>query len=209
MVTSQLYKSYSTQIAKLFCVNDPNKVLCEASLINRLNTYLDDYTYPYFLAKLNSGRQYITNLEQFQNKGFRIVLTDLITGDRVTAWWEVPYNMPYYGILPGKLLSHQYNIISANKTFNAENKSDIRITHNPVKATYGITFVPSQVPGYNPPQNNPPGNDPPGIKIIPNQTPATEPTKTGLNFDFGEILSNPILLIGGGIALYLLLKDKF
>lgn len=205
MVNSPLYKSYSREIAKLFCKDDSNKVLCEAGIISRLNTYLNDFTYPYFLSKLNSGRQYITQLEAFQNKGFRIVLTDLITGDRSTAWWDIPYNYPYLGQLPGKLLAHQYNIISENKTFTEANKSDVRITHNPTKQTYGLTFVPQQVPGYTPPTG---GGTPGGgtINITPDPVqPSMIPSETG--FDFTGLLENPIVLIAAGVALFFLLKD--
>jgi hypothetical protein len=213
MVTKTTYKNYSNQIAKLFCKDDLNKVLCEASIINRLNNFLDDYTYPYFLAKLNSGRQYIINLEQFQNKGFRIVLTDLITGERQTAWWDIAYNLPYLSKLPGKLLNHQFNIISANKTFTEADKTDYRITWNPLKANYGITFVPSQVPGYNPPGGGGGGYVPPGggggggIQITPGEVPGVNvPAMSG--FDFGELLKNPIVLIGAGLAAYFLLIKK-
>ena len=146
MVTNPLYKNYSRQIAKLFCSEDQNKVLCEASIEGRLNTFLDDITYPIFLSKLNSGRQYVTTVEQLQNKGFRIVIVDLITGERATAWWDHSWNLPYLSKIPTIFLSHQFNIISANKTFNDENKYDVRITWNPIKATYGITFVPQQPP---------------------------------------------------------------
>jgi len=215
MVTNNTYKNYSRQIAKLFCSDQENKILCEASITERLNTFLDDYTYPYFLAKLNSGRQYITNLEQFQNKGFRIVLVDLITGERVTAWWNIEYNLPYYSKLPGKLLSHQFNIISANKTFDQSNASDIRITWNPTKTNYGITFVPVSVPGYTPPGGGGGGYTPPGggggggIQITPNPPNQNPSLPNETNFDLKEFLNNPMVLIGGGLLLfYFLMKDK-
>lgn len=211
MVTKSIYKTYSNQIAKLFCKDDPNKILCEASIIQRLNTYLDDYTYPYFIAKINSGRIYITNAENFKDYGFRIVITDIITGERSTAWWELPYKYPYLSKIPGKLLQHQFNIISQNKTFTESDKSDIRITWNPLKPAYGITYVPQQVPGYTPPSITPGGGGGTGgggqIQVIPgsNTTPIQTPDPGGI--DFGSLLSNPIVLIGGGLVLYLLLKD--
>lgn len=211
MVTNPTYKNYSTQIAKLFCKEDTNKILCEAGIIERLNTYLDNNTYPVFLAKLNSGRIYITNAENFKDYGFRIVITDIITGERSTAWWEVPYKYPYLSKIPGKLLQHQFNIISQNKTFSETDKSDIRITWNPIKPAYGITYVPQQVPGYTPPSIIPGGNGGGGggqIQIIPTQKPTTPvqtPDPGGI--DFSSLLSNPIVLIGGGLVLYLLLKD--
>jgi len=212
MVTNQTYKNYSSQIAALFCDGQENVPLCKASIIQRLNTYLDDYTYPYFLAKLPSGRQYITNLEAFQNKGFRIVITDLITGVRETAWWEIPYNYPYLGKLPGKLLQHQFNIISANKTFTEADKSDYRITFNPIKTSYGITFVPPNVGGGGTPGGGggTPGGGTPGGggQIIP--TPAQQqpsmPGETG--FDIKTLLENPLVLIGGAVLLFFLMKDK-
>jgi hypothetical protein len=211
MVTNSTYKSYSNQIAKHFCKDDPNKILCEAAIINRLNSFLDDYTYPYFLAKLNQGRQYITELQNFQNKGFRIVITDLISGEQVSAWWDIPYNYPYLGQLPGKLLSHNFNIISANKTFNEANKSDVRITWNPTKPTYGITFVPQQVPGYNPPSGGgstyvPPGSGGGGVVITPDPVQQVSPSGNE-GFDVGELLKNPIVLIGGAVVLYFILKE--
>ncbi len=207
MVTNNTYKNYSRQIAKLFCSDQENKIICEASITERLNTFLDDYTYPYFLAKLNSGRIYITNLENFQNKGFRIVLVDLITGERQTAWWDIEYNMPYYGKLPGKLLRHSYNVISANKLFTQSDATDVRITWNPTKTNYGITFVPVQVPGYTPPGSTP-GNNPPGIQIVPNPPVQTPSSPVNTEFNFDDLLSNPLVLIGGGVLLFFLLKDK-
>lgn len=210
MVINQTYKNYSSQIAELFCKDQQNKSLCKASLTERLNTFLDDYTYPYFLSKLNSGRTYITNLEAFQNKGFRIVVTDLITGDRATAWWNIDFNYPYLSKLPGILLQHNFNIISANKTFSELNKSDVRITYNPLKPSYGITFVPGSVgQGNGTPGGGVPGGTPGGgnISITPNQPAANPAVQSG--FDFSSLLSNPAVLIGGGIVLYLLFKDKF
>jgi len=207
MVSNSLYKSYCNQIAKLFCVENSNKVLCEASLSSRLIQYLDDATFPYFLAKLESGRQYITNVEQLQNKGFRIVVTDLITGLRQTAWWDHAWNLPYLSKIPSIMLSHQFNIISANKTFDNENWSDFRITHNPIKKNYGITFIPNTPPGYVPPGGGggyvPPGGGGTIIKTPPTQIPAT--AASGFNFE--EILNNPIILIGAGLlAIYFIMK---
>ena len=205
MVTSPLYKSYSREIAKLFCSDQTNKILCEGSIIERLNTFLDDYTYPVFISKINSGRSYITSLEQFQDRGFRIVLIDLISGERVTAWMEIPYNYPYLSKLPGKLLSHQYNIISANKTFNEQNKSDVRITWNPVKPAYGITFIPGSL---TPPGSDPiiPGGSVPGGTIT--KTPGQTQMQTPVNnqFNFSEMFSNPIVLVGAGLLFFFLMK---
>ena len=211
MVTNPTYKNYSIQIAKHFCKDDQNKLICEASISNRLNTFLDDYTYPIFLSKLVSGRQYITGLEAFKDYGFRIVITDLITGVRETAWWEIPFKYPYLGKLPGKLLQHQYNIISANKTFSDENKEDLRITHNPIKQSYGVTFIPAQPPGYVPPGGGgsyvPPGG---GGNIIPTPLPPSNvpnvPAASG--FDIKSLLENPMVLIGIGVAAYFLLIKK-
>lgn len=205
MVTNSTYKSYSTQIAKLFCKESENKILCEAGIIERLNTYLDNNVYPVFLSKLNSGRVYVTNAENFKDYGFRIVVTDIITGDRETAWWEMPYRMPYLSKVPGKLLQHNFNIISSNKTFDDANKNDIRITWNPLKPSYGITFVPQQVPGYTPPSITPGGGGG-QIQITPTPaTPVQTPDPGGI--DFGSLLSNPLVLVGAGIVLFLLLKD--
>ena len=225
MVTKQLYKTYSTQIAKLFCKDQVNKVLCEAGIAERLNTYLDDSTYPIFLSKLGSGRMYITNLEAFQNKGFRIVLTDLITGEYATAWWTVPYNLPYYSQLKSKLESHKYYIISANKNFDGTNRSDIRITWNSVKPSYEITFVPYVPPGgggsYVPPGGGgsyvPPGGGgsyvPPGGGGLIIQKPKPDPLLPGSGsapaFDLQGILdflTNPVVLIIGGVVIFYLIK---
>jgi len=207
MVTKAQYKNYSAQIAELFCSDQTNKVLCKASITERLNTFLDDSIYPVFLSKLSEGgRVYITNLEQFQNKGFRIVLVDLITGERQTAWWTIPYNLPYYGQLPGKLQSHKYYIISNNKTFNSTNRSEIRITHNPEKLGYNLTFVPVEPPGGIP--GGTPGGTP-GGKIINSPAPniPTAPgTAPGTDLFAGFDLTT-ILLIGGvGLAAWYLLK---
>lgn len=203
MVTNSTYKNYSTQIAKLFCKEETNKILCEAGIIERLNTYLDNNSYPVFLAKLNSGRTYITNAENFKDYGFRIVITDIITGERSTAWWELPYKYPYLSKIPGKLLQHQFNIISQNKTFSESDKSDYRITWNPLKVNYGINYVPQQVPGYTPP-NIIPGGGGGQIQVTPQPaTPVQTPDPGGI----GSIFSNPIVLVGAGVVLFLLLKD--
>ena len=208
VVTNSTYKSYSNQIAELFCKESNNKTLCKAGIIERLNTYLNNNVYPIFLSKLNTGRTYITNAEAFKDYGFRIVITDIITGERQTAWWEIPYRMPYLSKLPGKLLQHQYNIISDNKTFTSENKSDYRITWNPLKPTYGINYVPNQVPGYTPPNIIPGGGGGGGqIQITPQPVQQT-PVQTKSSFDFGGLLSDPIVLIGAGLVLFLLLKDR-
>ena len=208
MVTNSTYKSYSNQIAELFCKESNNKTLCKAGIIERLNTYLDNNVYPIFLSKLNTGRTYITNAEAFKDYGFRIVITDIITGERQTAWWEIPYRMPYLSKIPNKLLNHQYNIISDNKTFTSENKSDYRITWNPLKPTYGINYVPNQVPGYTPPNVVPGGGGGGQIQITPTPSqPVNTPDPGGI--DFGSLLSNPILLVGAGLVLFLLMKDKF
>lgn len=208
MVTNQTFKSYSSQIAELFCKDSTNKVLCKASVSERLNTFLNDAIYPIFLSKLSEGgRVYITSLESFQNKGFRIVLVDLITGERQTAWWEVPNNMPYYGILPAKLQSHKYYIISENKTFSAANGSDIRITHNPIKPGYELTFVPYTPPGGTPGGGTPGGNGTPGGQII--NTPAPmQPVSTvpGTEIFPGVDLKTILLIGGAGLAAWFLLK---
>lgn len=214
MVTNNTYKSYSRQIAKLFCSEQQNKVLCEATIAERLNNFLDDYTYPVFLSKLNSGRMYITNLEAFQNKGFRVVITDLITGEYATAWWTIPYNLPYYGQLANILNSHKFNIISANKTFNEANRSDIRITWNATKPNYEITFVPYTPPGVTPGSGTPgitPGSGTPG-QIIPTPsqpqlTPGSPGAEPGIDLQgFLDLLTNPIVIIVGGVAIYYLMK---
>jgi len=206
MLTNNTYKNYSNQIAALFCSESDNKVLCTASVSERLKTFLDDVTFPVFLSKLSEGgRMYITTFEQFQNRGFRIVLVDLITGERTTAWWEVPYNYPYLGILPGKLSSHRYEIISQNKTYNELNKGDVRITYNSLKPGYGITFVPYTPPGVVP-GGGTPGGGPPGgtIKTTPPVVPDLPVNKAGL---FPDMDMTTILIIGGvGIAAWYLLK---
>jgi hypothetical protein len=216
VVTNSTYKSYSNQIAKLFCKDAQNKILCEATIAERLNSFLDDYTYPFFLAKLGSGRSYATNLEAFQNKGFRVVIIDLITGERETAWWTVIWNMPYYGKLPGVLLSHQYNIISANKTFSADNREDIRITWNPIKPSYGITFIPDTVGqggnggnggGGGGPRVPPAGGGGGTIGLTPPTQTGGSQTQQATGFDFKSLLENPMVLIGAGLlAVYFLMK---
>ena len=212
MVTNSLYKNYSNQIAKLFCTEQVNKILCEASISERLNTYLDDYTYPIFLSRLAQGRGYITNVEAFQNNGFRVVLIDLITGERVTAWWDIPYSMPYYGKLAGKLLSHKYEIISANKTFSQQNATDIRITWNAIKPSYGITFVPGNVGTGGGGSSGSGGSGSGGggggqiTQTGSGQTQAQ--TQAAGGFNFQEILSNPLILVGVGLAFYFLLIKK-
>lgn len=204
MVTNQVFKNYSNQIAELFCSDSENKVLCMASVSNRLNTFLDDSIYPVFLSKLSEGgRFYITNLENFQNKGFRIVIVDLISGERQTAWWTIEYNYPYLSKLPAKLQSHKYYIISKNKTFNESDKSEIRITYNPEKPGYNIAFVPSQIPpggGGSPPINLPPGNFPPGNIIPKSQVPTDQKEDLIPEFDLDF---KTIALIGlGGFLIY-------
>jgi len=212
MVTNSLYKSYSSQIAKLFCKDQGNKVLCEAGIEERLNTFLDDSTYPYFLAKLSSGRQYISNVESLQNKGFRFVVTDLITGLRETGWFEHSYNLPYYSKIPTIILSHKYNIISGNKTYSNENWSDNRITWNPVKESYGITFVPGNVGtggGGSGGSGGPGGGGEGGGSIgITTTGGAGTGTGAGAGFDIQSLISNPLILVGVGLAVYFLLIKK-
>ena len=213
MVTNPTYKSYSAQIAKLFCKEQTNRILCEASVVERLNNYLDDTTYPVFLSKLSTGgRMYITNIESLENKGFRIVIVDLITGVRETAWWVVSWNMPYYGQLASVLLSHQFNIISSNKTFDKTNSGNIRITWNPIKPAYGIIFVPSEPPGSNidPPSGGSGGGGYPapggGGQIIQTPPQANAPLAPAGGFDIGGLLENPLLIGALALGLFLMLK---
>jgi hypothetical protein len=74
-----------------------------------------------------------------------------------------------------------------------------RVYYNKLDPTYGISYVPSSVGGGG-------GGE---IVITPPPVVPTQPEQTtNTGFDFESLLSNPIVLIGLAVGVYLLVKDR-
>lgn len=209
MITNALYKNYCNQIAKLFCVDEANKVLCEASTAERLKNTFDDNSFSLFLANISYGRVYegyFKNYRVDQNTQRRYVdlfLTDIITGITIKLTWNWLMSGNFFQQLKNALSANNYEITFGNKVFDQGNYMEKRIYYNKFKPSYGITFVPGSVGGGG--TAVPPAGGGGTVIKTPDQTVQAPVTS---QFDLSGLLSNPIFLIGGGIVLFLLIKNK-
>lgn len=213
MIVKAVNKNYCNQIAGLFCSDQSNPELCKQSLYQRLITDLNDYVFENsFLPNLEYGRFYKMRYWNFREYGnstrWNVEVIDIITNQREEAEWSYPARMPIYGKLAGVASNHKFDIVSQNNSYNNLNVGDVRIVHNRFKPSYGIVFVPTGVGGS--------GGTGPGtgsgsgggqIQLEPEPTPGGMSPTGETAFDFGELLSNPLVLIGLAIGVYVLLKD--
>lgn len=210
MITNVPYKLIAGQIAKIFCSTD---TICAASTKERIITNFNNETFAIFLQNIQYGRFLILRYSNWRakthcrNMVINVTLTDAITGEIKTGFWEYDNDncqekQYYYPNLNTLISRNGYQLIDPpikDKTIYEITKP--RLIYNKNAKSYGITYTPPE-----------PGGGGGGVVIKPPVTPPvnqpSEPTQTPNNFDVKSLLENPIILIGGAIVLYMLIKDK-
>jgi hypothetical protein len=211
MITNPQYKIIALRIAKIFCGTDP---ICETSVKERLINKFNDDSFAYFLTNIQIGRFYEMNFTDFSvitqiskaKLRWKAHFMDIVTGNIEEYWWETEWYKVKMIDVQNLIAKKGYQIISNNELISEGNFLEKRIVYNYNKQSYGITYVPPTggggsgggggvtiTPPYTPPSLPP--------AIIPDA-----PAQSG--FDIKSMLENPIVLIGIGVAAYLLLIKK-
>jgi hypothetical protein len=213
MITNNQYKIISGQIAKLFCGTDP---ICAISVKERIITNFNNETFTIFLTNIQYGRFYILKYSHWtaksncRNMKINVTLTDAVTGEITRGYWEYDNrncgNEQYYYPDLNTLISRRgYQLIDPPIKDNSTPEiTKPRLIYNAKSESYGITYVPPTGGGGG-------GG---GVTITPPYTPPSLPPAITPDapaqggFDIKSMLENPIVLIGIGVAAYLLLIKK-
>jgi hypothetical protein len=108
----------------------------------------------------------------------------------------------FFQQITNALISYNYEIIKGSNVFDSGNYMEKRVYYNKLDPTYGISYVPGSVGGGGTGGGG-------GIIITPEPVVPTQPEQTtSTGFDFESLLSNPIVLIGLAVGVYLLVKDR-
>ena len=214
MITNPQYKLMAGQIAKLFCTTD---IICTAAMRQRIITNFNNGSFETFLTNIQYGRFYILKYSNWRvhnnhcrNMAITANLTDAITGEAITEEWyydnENCGDKQWYFQDLNHLLTRYGNTLIDAPIANVTTPEIVkpRLIYNENKPGYGITYSPPSAGGGGG------GGGGGGITPKPKQPqppPQTLPTipEPG-GFDFGGLLKNPIVLIGGAVVLFLLMK---
>lgn len=208
MITDFNLKKYCDQIASIFCKDSGNKIICTATISERLKNVFSNEGFINFLSRLDFGRCYESTFKNYrvdQNKNRRyidLVLIDVITGEQKQVTWNWSMTGDFYLQLKNALSFYSYDVIQGSPVFDAGNYQSKRILYKRNDPSYGIVFVPANVDptGKTPGNNTPPGNITPTPPVP--TTPPIQPAGLSPDFDL-----QTILLIGGiGFAAWYLMK---
>ena len=213
MITNNDYKILAKQIAVLFCEDQQNKTLCESSVEERILSSFNDISFKYFLEHILRGRFYMLQLRNWHTGSncrelwIDVYYKDVITGSETQSAWHYTAqdcgSKQYYYPDLNYLIRKSYTLIDPPIT--SKNNSDVtrpRLVYSPGAPSYNIVFV-TQTPGGSP--------APPKITIAPDPGGSVMPSAPQVKTTGGGIieflLSNPLLIAGGALGIYLIYKS--
>jgi len=204
MINNPAYKNYSGQIANIFCNGN---TICGAGVKQRIIANFNDDSFESWLQNLSRGKVYLGQIKNYrmtnQARYYDFVTEDVLSADVKTIPMTAGANWSSQQFLegiPNNLNYKGYQIIGGKNYFSSDDLGEKRLYYAPNAGSYGITFNPSSVPGGGGTiavQPTPPVTTPGG-------EPGSEPKQAGglPNIDIVSLLSNPIVMIGIGVAIY-------
>ena len=218
MITNPTYKKLAGDIAQIFCSSQQNNELCINSVQERILSSFNDTTFKYFLENIQKGRMYILKLSNWHSGNncrqvyIDVKYTDVLTGIEKTGYWyytaeNCQEKQFFYPDLNNQINKH---FVLLDPPITSKQNSEItrgRLVYSPGATSYNIVFTNTGGGGTPAPPkivvNTP--IDP--INNLPGGSPSAPQMKTagGLD-DLFNFLSNPIVLLGLGVAGYYIFK---
>lgn len=208
MITDKKLLKIVDEIASLYCEYDE---ICRGTLTERIRNNFNNIQFAIFISNSLKGRFYFLKYSNWRVGNscrkmlIDVKLTDAITNEIKTGYWfydNVNCTDLQYNYLDLNTLINRYGYVLYDEPIRSKNNSDItkqRLIYNSTAKPYGFTYIPVTPGGGSGVTLTPPTQTPPEqIPNVPNSN----------SFDIKNLLENPIVLIGIGLAAYLLLIKK-